>query len=382
MGSKMRGLLPGYTPEVDTVSEHAWHQILEQFEDANVYQTWSYDEVRCGRENISHLVLKKDGDIVAVAQARILKLPFLKVGIAYVRWGPLWRRRKGDSNPETFHQAIRALRNEYACRRGLVLRLYPALFRDDSSCFASILNEEGFASLGTELPDRTLLLDLTRPLEDLRTGLRPHWRRALKTAEKSGLEIIEGSDEELFGRFVRMYREMIGRKRFAEPNDINEFRLIQNRLPAKFKMRILLCMTGGDLCAGLVCSAIGNTAFYLFGATSTVGLKSRGSYLLHWKLIGWLKQNGVAIYDLHGINPELNPGTYRFKADLCGNNARDVFFLGRFDSYSNVPSYAWVFCGDRLRTIYRTLRRKVAEGTPRAAAQDPGYSALLTPQSD
>ena len=115
--SKMRQLRSGYASEVDAVDEQAWYQILEQFEDANIHQSWSYDEVRCGRENISHLLLKKKGDIVAVAQSRIVKLPFIQAGIAYVRWGPLWRRRATEPDVDTFRQAIRALRNEFVCKR-------------------------------------------------------------------------------------------------------------------------------------------------------------------------------------------------------------------------------------------------------------------------
>ena len=68
-------------------------------------------------------------------------------------------------------------------------------------------------------------------------------------------------------------------------------------------MRVMLCRSGGILVAGLVCSAIGTTGIYLFGATSNAGLKSRGTYLLHWKVIEWLRGRGVEQYDLHGIDP-------------------------------------------------------------------------------
>ena len=90
---KMRELGPGYTAEVDTVDEQRWYQILQEFDDANIYQTWSYAAVTCGRRNMSHLILRKHGDVATVAQVRIAKLPLIKAGIAYVRWGPLWRRR-------------------------------------------------------------------------------------------------------------------------------------------------------------------------------------------------------------------------------------------------------------------------------------------------
>lgn len=361
----MSELAPGYSVEVDTIDEPAWCRVLEQFDDANIYQTWSYDEVRCGRDKISHLLLRENGNIAAIAQARLVTVPLIKAGIAYVRWGPLWRRHGGKPNPEIFGQAIRALRNEYADRRGLVLRLYPSVFDSEQSCVLPILKQEGFSLCSTEKSSRTLILDLSKSLDGVRTGTRPHWQRELKVAEKQKLQILEGSEDELFEMFVVMYKEMVARKQFDEPNDIHEFLEIQRKLPEKFKMRVMLCRSSDGICAGLIAHVIGGTAIYLFGATSNVGMKSRGSYLLQWKLIEWLKDNHIASYDLNGIDPAGNPGTYKFKADLCGNNGKDIHFLGRFDTCTSMLSQACVACGDALRGIHVAVKKKLTNSNRR-----------------
>ncbi|MGB9106999.1 MAG: hypothetical protein WCC59_19745, partial [Terriglobales bacterium] len=160
--TSMREPQPDFTAEADQADEVTWCELLDGFDDANIYQTWPYDEVRCGRANLSHLVLRCKGEVVAAAQSRLVKLPVVNAGIAYVRWGPLWRRRGETPNPEIFRQAIRALRNEYASRRGLTVRVYPAAFEEDSVGFSSILNEEGFFSVADGKVDRTLLMDLSR----------------------------------------------------------------------------------------------------------------------------------------------------------------------------------------------------------------------------
>ena len=361
---KKKCLAPGYSIEVDTVDEQGWYQILHLFEDANIYQAWSYVAVTSGPNHMSSFVLKKDGNIVAIALVRIVKLPVLNIGIAYIRWGPLWRRRGTSVDIETFRQAVRALRNEYACGRGLVLRIFPVLFDSDPPWFRSILTEEGFSSVRKEALDRTILMDLRPSLDELRSGIKPHWKRYLKVAEKSGLEVIEGTGEVSFNEFIRIYKEMVARKNLEGLIiDINEFREIQSKLPEQFKMGILLAKSEGNICAGLVYSAIGDTAIYLFGATGDVGIRSRGSYLLHWRLIEKLKQNKITVYDLHGINPVKNPGTYRFKSDLGGDSGKDVYFLGRFDSHISVFSHACVDFGDRLRIIYRRMSEVMKAGT-------------------
>jgi len=345
----------GYEVEVDTLNEHTWCQLLQEFDDASIYQTWPYVAVTAGSRNMSHLLLKKNGEVVAAALARIAKLPLTRIGVAYLRWAPLWRRRGFEANPEVLRYALRALRNEFACKRGLVLRFFPLVFEDESSVQA-ILAEEGFTSVENEGRGRTILMDLTPTLENLREGMGRNWKRNLKQAEQNGLEIVEGTDDELFRTFVDVYKQTVLRKGFAEPNDINQFRLIQSQLPERLKMRILLCKSAGEVCAGLVWSAMGRTGIELFAATSDTGLNSRGSHLLRWRFIDWLKREHFSVYNLNGVNQERNPGTYKFKRDLAGKNGREVCYLGRFDARDGLLSYRCVKWGDAFKTRYGKLK--------------------------
>src|ERR1039458_5972828 len=108
---KIRPLAPGYSSEIDSTDERTWCQLVSTFEDGNIYQTWPYGAVVGGRRNMGHLVLKSNGDVVAIAQARIKKVPVVRRGVAYVQWGPLWCRTGAEANVESFRQAVRALRN-------------------------------------------------------------------------------------------------------------------------------------------------------------------------------------------------------------------------------------------------------------------------------
>ena len=171
--------------------------------------------------------------------------------------------------------------------------------------------------------------------------------------EKNQLQLIVGDDDELFSIFLELYRALLDRKKFVEQNDIHEFRSIQKDLPANYKMKIILCKYEGQFCAGGIISAMGNTGIYLFGATNDLGMKSNGTFLIHWKFIDWLRSNQYAVYDLNGINPETNPGTYNFKAGLCGKNGKDVFFLGKFEVCDNALSFLAIKYGDILLPYYK-----------------------------
>ena len=348
----------GYTSEVDTVDEATWCDILREFDDANIYQTWSHAAVVSGQKNLCKVVVKKDGKLVAAALTRIAQVPYFDVGIAYVRWGPLWRHRATAPNLDTFRQALRALRNEFVCRRRLVLRLFPIVFADDSIPLSSILAEEGFSPT-EDAPVRTILMNLNPSIEELRAGMKRNWKRNLKVAEQSGLQVIEGTTKDLCDFFLGIYKEMMARKKFVETTEVYRLSAIQAGLAEDFKLKIMLCRADEALCAGLVWSEIGTMAIELFAATTSAALENRASYLLRWMLVEKLKHKGFVLYNLNGINPAKNPGGYKFNTELAGKHGHEVQLLGRFDSHVWGVSYPCVEWGDKVRRFYRLLRGRL-----------------------
>src|SRR6266508_4384610 len=104
IGDTTMELASGYSVEIDNVDKESWHDLVEKFDDASIYQTWSYEAVKSGENRLSHMVLKRKGEIVAAAQVRIVKAPVVNVGAAYVRWGPLWQPGGRLADPEVFSQ--------------------------------------------------------------------------------------------------------------------------------------------------------------------------------------------------------------------------------------------------------------------------------------
>jgi len=346
-----------YAFESGRFDREAWHQIIEDFADSSLYQTWSYDALRRRPNEVHHGILRDGLRIVAAAQVRVIRLPLIRTGFAYVRWGPLWKIKQEDAKPEVFRQVIRALRNEYALRRRMVLRVYPGVYQDEDPALRSVFLEEGYREHEQETEDRTLLLDIRPSAEDLRKNFHQKWRNCLNHAEKNRLEVIEGEDDEIFGEFVRLYQEMLGRKKFAAQADIHRFRTIQRDLPQGWKMRVFLSRSEKGIGAGAICSASGDRGLYLFGATNEVGYADKGSYLLQWRIIHWLKAKGCVLYDLNGINPGQNPGTYRFKSGIAGKNERDVLMLGQYDSCATMRGRLMSTGEARLLPIVRRLSR-------------------------
>lgn len=317
---------PEWQVEVDRWTPDEWAQMLDQFNDANIYQTWSYGEVRWGRKSLSHLMLKRGGEIVGMAQVRIVRPTRFNFGMAYLRWGPLCERRGRPLDSEVVRRMADALDEEYAGKRKLYLRILPNAFV--GSPRASVL-QAALCRFKTEpsLSDntyRTFLVDLAPGLEELRKRLDAKWRNHLSRAEKNNLRVIAGSGNGEYRTFCRIYNEMRKRKTFETTVDVEEFGRIQEVLVEAHRMRTLICEDKGVPVAGLVVSAMGDSAIYLLGATSSDGMKSQGAYLLQWTAIQWLRERGIRWYDLGGIDPIANPGVYSFKKGFSG---ADVYQL-------------------------------------------------------
>jgi len=312
--------------EVDRATPTDWSQMLDLFTDANLYQTWSYGGIRWGEKHLSHLVLKRGDEVLGMAQLRIVQPTKLKFGIAYLRWGPLYERRGRPLDPDIATQMARALEEEYVDKRKLFLRVLPNAYA--GSPRAAVI-KSAFSTFAAEPPVagntyRTFVLDLSPELAQLRKNLDKKWRNQLSHSESNNLTVIAGNGCNEFRTFCLMYNQMRKRKTFETTVDVEEFGRIQQDLPESHRMRVLICEYQGRPAAGLVASAMGDTAIYLLGATSDYGLNSKGAYLLQWTLIRWLKESGFRWYDLGGIDPERNPGVYHFKRGLSGRDITQV----------------------------------------------------------
>lgn len=341
--------------QVDRTSASEWSGLLRDFDDASIYQSWDYGAVHWGEHQLSHLVVERDFKVIAVAQVRVVQLPLARMGVAYVRWGPLCRSRGEPFDPAVLRLVYQALREEYVRRRGLLLRVLAPVFVADIPAMSlrSVLVELGFVSNDRIDCYRTLRLDLTPPLEALRKGLDQKWRNCLNRAEKNSLTVKQGTGLELYDRFLEAYRRMRKRKQFETTVDVARFREMQRRLAEPLKLQTFLCEKEGRLLNAMVVSATGDTGIYLLGATSDEGLNMKGAYLLQWHVVRWLKEQGYRYYDLGGINPERNPGVFHFKQGLSGQDVRQ---LPAFELSAGRTTFLCVRAGEQARSLVSKLR--------------------------
>jgi len=301
-----------------------------------------------------------------MAQVRIVRPTRFNFGMAYLRWGPLCHRSGRELDAEAALLIARALQEEYVGKRRLLLQILPNAFARSPR---AALFQSAFCGFTQEPPTssnvyRTFVLDLAPSVVELRRNLDKKWRNQLTRSEKNELKVVKGNGTDEYRRFCLMYEQMQKRKGFESTVDIEEFGRIQEDLPEIRRMRVLICEQDGVPVAGLVASAMGDSAIYLLGATSDDGLNAKGAYLLQWTMIQWLRENGIKWYDLGGIDPEGNPGVYSFKRGFSGT---DVHQLPPLVACNNVVSSAVVKASLAAHRVVRslaTLRRGRASAQP------------------
>lgn len=347
-----------FSVEIDGITRTEWCAVLDQFDDASIYQSWSYGSVRWGEKSLSHLVLREQDQIVAAAQLRILSPASLQFGIAYLRWGPLLLRRGAIEELRVARAMAEQLRLEYVRKRKLYLEVLPNAFQNTSraevfrDAFQSYQPTKSVANSSY----RTFVLDLLEPLETIRRGLDKKWRNQLGAAERAQLTIVRDKSDEQYQMFCNLYDQMWARKKFATTVSTEEFGRIQNDLQEKDRMQVFIASINGSAAAGLVLSAMGNTGIYLLGATNEEGMKCKAAYALQWAAIQWLKLNGFRHYDLGGTDPAANPGVHHFKSGISG---RDLSHMMPLTACESALSAAAVRTGNVLRGGLRSLRQRV-----------------------
>jgi lipid II:glycine glycyltransferase (peptidoglycan interpeptide bridge formation enzyme) len=338
------------TVEIDTVDAEEWHRLLQEFDDASIFQTWAYGSARWGENNLCHAVIKDGDEVVGLAQAVLFGVPLFGKTLAYVILGPICHRRGAAGGMEQLKSTICALREEYVVRRRLCLRLRLWPY-DISADVRAALVGDGTWEEARPLHN-TYVLDLSLSESRLRSAMDKKWRANLRKAEQCGLTVSQHGRDGI-PLFLDLHRQMRERKHLVRRSGAM-WPPIHHSLPEPLQPRIFVCWHDRTPVASAIVSAIGNCAFYLDGASGDAALEVRGGYFLQWAIVRWLKENErCRWYDLHGVGA--TPGVRQFKRGLVGARAPKIP-LNEIEARGRHLSALLVGAGTRLYEMHRKLR--------------------------
>jgi lipid II:glycine glycyltransferase (peptidoglycan interpeptide bridge formation enzyme) len=322
----------GLEIHIDDFSREQWENCAKHFADYNIYQTWPYQQVRVEMDgqNVSRVIVTDEGGNPAtMCQVRIKNVRFLGLKIGYVQWGPLLRRNDNTDCPV---EALRMLRDAYVGAKVNILRLVPNIWDDDAGKLTGqTIVKSGFQHVSHYEPYHTLRLGIDTSEEQIRSKWHRNFSSSIKKAQKSALELRQGTEDEFCGVLEKLYLASIKRKGFRGL-DIDEFLKIQELLSLSEKMRFLVAYKDQEPLSVLLASELGDTGIVLLAATSEKGLSCGSSQFVWYHAALAAKEAGVRILDLGGIDPVKNPTVYKFKLSM---GSEEVFHIGAFEAAAN-----------------------------------------------
>ncbi len=181
-----------------------------------------------------------------------------------------------------------------------------------------------------------------RTEDDVLAGMNQQWRRNIKKAAKTGVEVEAGTAADLKA-FHELYAHTAERDHFT-PRPLSYFETMFDSLGAEEpdRIRLYLARHEGDLVASTIWIRVGAHTWYSYGASSTEKREVRGSNAIQWQMIRDALAAGARVYDLRGITDTLDEadshvGLIRFKV---GTGGEAVQYAGEWDLPLNRVVYA------------------------------------------
>jgi peptidoglycan pentaglycine glycine transferase (the first glycine) len=288
--------------------------------------------------------------------------------------GPLLYAPRGPvvdwDDPVAVDAALQALVAFARRRRAVVLKVDPGIPRGHPTGTAA-LGRHGFRPVETGpgfegvQPRFHMQLALAgRDEHALLAAMHPKTRYNIRLAARRGVTVREGGAEDI-PAFYALLQETAARDRFSV-RDLGYFQAMWRYCLAAGWGWLLLAYAEGALLAGAIVFRVGNTAWYLYGATATRGRERMPAYAVQWEAIRRSLAAGCALYDFRGVSGDLsedNPlyGLYRFKR---GFGAQLVELVGEWDRPLCPAAYLLARRGLPLarRALAALRRRSTGDG--------------------
>jgi len=311
---------------------------------------------------------EKDGVLTDAFQLTIHKIPHTPWNIGYLP-------KCAMPTQETIEELKRIGRKE-SC---IFIQLEPDMKQEaegkgqnEKSLELKINNLELIPSAHPLFTKYTMVLDLTKPEEELLKNMHSKTRYNIRVAEKHGVTVQEDDSEKAFEKYLELTRETTNRQGFFAHTEnyhktmwetlkvqSSEFRAttsIYDRLTA----HLLTATYQGKILVTWIVFVFHDTLYYPYGASSNDHREVMASTAIMWETIRWGKKIGLTKFDMWGaLGPEPDPkdpwyGFHRFKQ---GFSPELVEFVGSYDLIINPALYQMYKVADKARWILLGLKK-------------------------
>ncbi len=274
-------------------------KFLEKQEFVPIQQTsiWAKFQKSVGVDSIQVGVKNEMSELVAFVQIFVRKLPFGFTSLQIPR-APLFQfTSDSPQSAEVSNLLVEEIQKIGKEKNSIFARFD---FQKNSEIDSPKLRE---AKEGN-FPQNTLVLDLTKSIEEILAQMKPKGRYNIRVAVKHGLEVQEMNSPEGVEIFYELLTKTTSRDGFsAHPKSYYQKFIEQFGEHAS----LLIAKKEGAPLAAILLTFSGDTATYYFGASDYKYRNLMAPYLLQFEATKMAQSRGCKFYDFLGIAPENSP---------------------------------------------------------------------------
>jgi lipid II:glycine glycyltransferase (peptidoglycan interpeptide bridge formation enzyme) len=281
-----------------TEEDEAWDDFVANHPHGSILQTtnWARLKNRFGWSS-KRVWLKREGVLVAGAQIlyRSAALGIFKIG--YIPHGPLLNWQDNEQISVLFSQI-----DESSYKNGAgIVKMEPLLWQDEITVdrWQEICQESDFImTKDTIQPPRTVIVDL-RPTEDeILAAMKQKTRYNIRLSGRKDVVVREGTGADL-NAFAELMQTTGQRDGFG--THAPEYYAAMYSLFVPQNAVLLIAEYQEKPLAAAMITALGDTAVYLYGASSNEERNRMPAYAVQWAAMRWAKDRGCTRYDLWGV---------------------------------------------------------------------------------
>jgi len=301
------------------------HHPLQSWEWGEARKKMGIEVMRIGEFENKRIASEKS--LINVYQITFHKLPWAKYQIGYL-----------PRSVFPSKEVLEFLKKEGEKRQCIFIKIEPYVKKSQipNSKLQTMLTR----SPHPLFPNWTIMLDLTKPEDELLKNMKAKTRYNIRLAEKKGVIVKEMTNEKGFEIFIRLYFETCKRQRYFGHNyDYHRkiFETLKNKIA-----HILIAFYNTTPLSAYEIFIFNDVLYYPYGGSSLAYRNFMGTNLLMWEVIKFGKKNGAKIFDMWGSLPPhydfRDPwaGFTRFKE---GYGGEFVELIGSYDLVTNRNLY-------------------------------------------
>ncbi|MDD5382689.1 MAG: peptidoglycan bridge formation glycyltransferase FemA/FemB family protein [Candidatus Margulisbacteria bacterium] len=306
-----------------------WNDFAANHQESPVLQSFEWGELKAnfGWQPL-RIAIEDQGKIVAGISILKREIPYVRHSIFYAPRGPL----VDFSNRELLESLLSSVEKEAEKHHAISLKIDPDI-NEERKDILDLLHRLGFEKAPKQVqPRATILLDLSRGLDDLLMSFEEKTRYNIRLAEKKGVVVREDPSQKGVELFHEMYKETAKRDNFLI-HPLSYYQKIREKMFEKGLGSNFIAYYNSKPIAAVIIFCFGSKIWYMYGASTSEHRNLMPNHLLHWRIMAWAKERNYKTYDLWGIpaNPkEGHPlwGVYRFKKGFGG---KPVKYIGAYD---------------------------------------------------